>query len=141
MADITSLSSFLGDVADAIRNKTGKTDALAAENFDTEITSISSGTVTDPLKIRTNTVVEEDEYVTASSSPMTEDILIPAEGTVHVSVDKETLAENIGLTADKILIGQRVLDIDGTAESGVMTQEEYDNAMVLAKDILGGDEA
>lgn len=123
MADITSLSSFLGDVADAIRSKTGKTDALAAEDFDTEIASISSGTVTDPLEITTNIVVEGEEYVTASSSPMAEDILIPAEGTVHISVDKETLAENIGLTADKILIGERVLDIDGTAEGGGTSQD------------------
>lgn len=43
MARIDNLTNFLTDVANSIRSKTGKTDAIPAENFDTEIESISGG--------------------------------------------------------------------------------------------------
>lgn len=45
MADITNLSKFLGDIADAIRTKKDTTDLIPAENFDTEILSISSSDI------------------------------------------------------------------------------------------------
>lgn len=43
MADITNLSSFLGDVADAIRSKKGSEESIPAKNFDEEILSIETG--------------------------------------------------------------------------------------------------
>ena len=43
MARIDTLTNFLTDVADSIRSKTGKSDAIACEDFDTEIESISGG--------------------------------------------------------------------------------------------------
>ena len=43
MADTSNLSQFLTDVADAIREKKGTTDAIAAADFDTEIASIEGG--------------------------------------------------------------------------------------------------
>ena len=43
MADITNLSSFLGDVADAIRSKKGSEESIPAKNFDEEILSIKTG--------------------------------------------------------------------------------------------------
>lgn len=43
MARTNNLSNFLTDVADAIRTKTGGSAPIAAENFDTEIESISGG--------------------------------------------------------------------------------------------------
>lgn len=43
MARIDTLANFLTDVATAIKNKTGKTDAITPANFDTEIESIESG--------------------------------------------------------------------------------------------------
>lgn len=43
MARIDTLGHFLTDVADAIREKTGSSDAIAAEDFDTEIENIPSG--------------------------------------------------------------------------------------------------
>lgn len=43
MARTDTLTNFLTDVADSIRNKTGKSDAIACEDFDTEIESISGG--------------------------------------------------------------------------------------------------
>lgn len=43
MANISNLSSFLTDVADAIREKKGTQNQIPAENFDTEILSIETG--------------------------------------------------------------------------------------------------
>ena len=43
MARTNTLGNFLTDVADAIRNKKGTTDAILASNFDTEIASIEGG--------------------------------------------------------------------------------------------------
>lgn len=43
MARTDTLSNFLTDVADSIRNKKGTTDTILASNFDTEIESIESG--------------------------------------------------------------------------------------------------
>ena len=43
MADISNLSNYLKDVADAIREKKGTEDQIPAANFDTEILSIETG--------------------------------------------------------------------------------------------------
>lgn len=43
MARIDTLTNFLTDVADSIRSKTGKSETIACEDFDTEIESISGG--------------------------------------------------------------------------------------------------
>lgn len=43
MADTSNLTSFLTDVADAIRTKKEITGTILAQNFDTEISSITSG--------------------------------------------------------------------------------------------------
>ena len=43
MARIDTLSNFLTDVADSIRNKTGGQAPIPAENFDAEIASITTG--------------------------------------------------------------------------------------------------
>ncbi len=43
MARINNLTNFLTDVANAIRSKTGKSETIACEDFDTEIESIESG--------------------------------------------------------------------------------------------------
>lgn len=43
MARTNNLTNFLTDVADSIREKTGKSDPIPCEDFDTEIESISGG--------------------------------------------------------------------------------------------------
>lgn len=43
MARIDNINNFLTDVANSIRNKTGKTDDIPASEFDVEIESISGG--------------------------------------------------------------------------------------------------
>ena len=51
MARIDTLANFVTDVATAIKNKTGKTDAITPANFDTEIESIEGGGKYAPRKI------------------------------------------------------------------------------------------
>lgn len=48
----TTLTGLFKEIADAIRSKTGKTDNIVANNFPTEITSIS--TSTDKAKVFSN---------------------------------------------------------------------------------------
>ena len=55
MARIDNLTNFLTDVADSIRSKTGKSEAIAAEDFDTEIESISGGAT---LQTKSVTITE-----------------------------------------------------------------------------------
>ena len=49
---------------------------------------------------------------------------------------KADLAAAIGLTPDKIAKGQTILGITGTYE-GVMTENDYNDAVTTANDILG----
>ena len=46
MADTSNLSNFLTDIADAIRQKTEKTEEIPAANFDIEILGIETGSDT-----------------------------------------------------------------------------------------------
>ena len=46
MADISNLSNFLGDIANAIRDKKGTTEPIPAQEFDSEIATIMTGTDT-----------------------------------------------------------------------------------------------
>lgn len=45
MADVTNITKFLGDVANAIRNKNGGTEPILPENFDTEILNLDTSNV------------------------------------------------------------------------------------------------
>lgn len=47
MADTSNLTNFLGDIADAIRTKKETTEEIPAANFDQEILSIETGTMTE----------------------------------------------------------------------------------------------
>lgn len=51
MANVTNLTAFLTDVATAIRQKTGITENIRAENFDTEILNISTANVQESKSI------------------------------------------------------------------------------------------
>lgn len=59
MADISNLSTFLGDVANAIRTKKETTEQIPAENFDTEILSIETGT---EINNQDKEIVENGNY-------------------------------------------------------------------------------
>lgn len=73
MADITNLSNFLGDVADAIRTKKETTEQIPAKNFDQEILSIKTGEdVIEKLYLKntftTDTFTSADTFVQAENS-------------------------------------------------------------------------
>ena len=64
MADISNLSNYLKDVADAIREKKGTEDQIPAANFDTEIASIPTGIDTsDATATADDIVVNKTAYV------------------------------------------------------------------------------
>lgn len=65
MARIDTFGHFLTDVATAIRNKTGKSETIACEDFDTEIESISGG---GGQKNRLPDEYQEVEYVQSSGT-------------------------------------------------------------------------
>ena len=106
MADTTSLSQFLTDVADAIRTKTGSSDAIAAASFDTEITNIP-----------TTSVNNQDKSVTTSTEAqtITADDGYTGLGTVSVSAVDATIDSNI--VAANIVSGVTILGVEGTAEN------------------------
>ena len=57
MADTSNLTTFLGDVADAIREKKGTQAQIPAANFDTEIMSIEAGTDTSDATATANDIL------------------------------------------------------------------------------------
>ena len=116
MADTSNLSQFLGDVADAIRTKKGTTDPIPAANFDTEIESIPTGSVVEKVVVEANQIIEEETVVKIESTPITEPVVIPENGKAEVLADKTLLAENIGVTPEKIAKGNTILGIEGVAE-------------------------
>ena len=65
MARIDTFGHFLTDVATAIRNKTGKSETIACEDFDTEIESISGG---GGQKNRLPDEYQEVEYIQSSGT-------------------------------------------------------------------------
>ena len=116
MANITNLESFLGDVAQAIKNKKGTTDPIPAANFDTEIESIESGTVLDTLSATADTITDEDANIKFTSGEIGEKIVLPETGIAEISATKTRLAQTIGVSSDKLVYGENILGITGTSD-------------------------
>lgn len=136
MARIDNLENFLTDVASSIKNKKGITGNIPAANFDTEINSIVTGSVVEKVVAEANEIIEEPDVVKIISTPIEEPVVIPENGKAEVLADKNVLAENIGITPNKVVKGECILGINGKAETGVMTQEEYARCDSLADNIL-----
>ena len=62
MARVDNLENFLTDVAGAIREKKGTQDQIPAENFDTEIKSITSGLDTSDATATVNDVISPKTF-------------------------------------------------------------------------------
>ena len=65
------------------------------------------------------------------------DRLVRAGCNYSMNIPYETAANTIGLTADKIAKGTTILGVEGTIETGIMTEEEYNTAIQTAESILG----
>ena len=64
MADISNLSNFLEDVADAIRTKKETTEKIPAANFDTEILNLNIGSDTsDATATIDDILVDKTAYI------------------------------------------------------------------------------
>lgn len=154
MADITNLSNFLGDVADAIRSKKGTEDSIPAKDFDTEILAIESGVDTsDADATEENIESGKTAYVnglkvtgTLADAGGSADVMVSADNitvgnqrgwdcvsTTYTNSGKkihkdgwyvnqhmkfEDLAPALGVTADKIVSGNTILGVEGTATAG-----------------------
>ena len=60
MADTSNLTQFLTDVANAIKEKTGKTEKIPAANFDTEIKAIKTGSSGEVKLFETEEAMQAD---------------------------------------------------------------------------------
>jgi hypothetical protein len=51
-------------------------------------------------------------------------------------VENLAIVNAVGLTGDKIVAGNTILGVEGTASAGVLSEEEYNNLLLLTDDIL-----
>ena len=82
----------------------------------------------------------EGEYVNITIK-FVGDNLMRLDSMVMCSVKKNVLAEAFGITADKIVAGNTILGVEGTAQVGELTEEEYNNCLALTESILSGTES
>ena len=172
MADITNLSQFLGDIADAIRTKKDTSASIPAAEFDAEILSIETGTNTnDADAVAENIEAGKTAYVkgekvtgTLDNAGGSADVMVQSDNItvgnergwdcvstkytnsgkkiykdgwyVNQHIKFEDLAPKLGVTPEKIIEGEIILGIEGTATGGGGTGEGTEDATATEDDVL-----
>ena len=103
MADTTSLTSFLNDVASAIKSKTGDSTAIPASQFDTKIRSIPTGGTYETI----NRTITDNGNIT----------LLPSQGYDAIEQANLTIQVSGGGEVKKF-DSQQSMQADPTAELG-----------------------
>ena len=68
------------------------------------------------------------------------DYLIRKTADVYMITPKSAIATHESLTPEKIVKGNTILGVEGTAEAGPISQEEYNTALETSNEILGKEE-
>ena len=103
MADISNLSNYLKDVADAIREKKGTENQIPAANFDTEILSIESGMDTSDATALSSQILQgktayaNNEKISGTLTLDTDQIAV---GTDEVKVNYIGVPNNMDVSYD-----------------------------------------
>lgn len=122
MADISNLSNFLEDVADAIRTKKETTEKIPAANFDTEILSITTGMDTSDADA-TAADVASGKIAYGANGKIIGTMPNNGELNYEVSTSEQTIPE--GYTSG------------GTIAASPLTDSEYDECLEVTQQILG----
>lgn len=105
MADITNLTNFLGDIANAIRTKKETTEQIPAENFDQEILSINT------IKGQEKTIIPStaEQIITPDGdyNAITKATIKAVDNTIDSNISPENIKKDIN-----------ILGVTGTLEEG-----------------------
>lgn len=78
-----------------------------------------------------------DEQIIYTNGHFASTAVLEKNGMLGVKCPFGYIANAIGLTSNQITVGNNVLGIEGTAQVGELTEEEYNAALALTESILG----
>ena len=110
-----------------------KTAYVNGEKVTGTLVDMSNGS----MSSGTSTIELISPWFKINGSGFSSDAKIGNNTTISAEATYDAVCEAIGLTADKLTKGNTILDIEGTADVGPITQEEYEECLLLSQQILG----